>query len=216
MCGIAGIISLNKEPILKNTLISMIDSIRHRGPDGEGYWINDNIGIGHCRLSIVDLSKNANQPMIYDNNRYILSYNGEIYNYLELKIQLKKAGFIFRTKSDTEVVLYSLIHWGSNAIKKFNGMFAFAFLDNNEKKLLIGRDRYGIKPVYYSLQGKNFYFASEQKAIMTNKSFKKNLNHHCVYEYFSFRQGFQTQPSNEVKARREAQWGVAVRSARFE
>ena len=186
MCGIAGIISLNKEPILKNTLISMIDSIRHRGPDGEGYWINDNIGIGHCRLSIVDLSKNANQPMIYDNNRYILSYNGEIYNYLELKIQLKKAGFIFRTKSDTEVVLYSLIHWGSNAIKKFNGMFAFAFLDNNEKKLLIGRDRYGIKPVYYSLQGKNFYFASEQKAIMTNKSFKKNLNHHCVYEYFSF------------------------------
>ena len=152
MCGIAGIISLNNEPVKKNTLISMIDSIKHRGPDGEGYWTHDNIGIAHCRLSIVDLSKNANQPMICDNNRYILSYNGEIYNYLELKDLLKKVGFLFKTNSDTEVVLYSLIHWGSDAIKKFNGMFAFAFWDDTKKKLLIGRDRYGIKPIYYSLQ----------------------------------------------------------------
>ena len=186
MCGIAGIISLNKEPVKKNTLISMIDSIKHRGPDGEGYWTHNNVGIGHCRLSIVDLSKNANQPMIYDNNRYVLSYNGEIYNYLKLKNLLKKLGFIFKTNSDTEVVLYSLIHWGTDAIKKFNGMFAFAFWDDTKKRLLIGRDRYGIKPIYYSLQKKKFYFASEQKAIISNKIFKKNLNHHCIYEYFSF------------------------------
>ncbi len=110
MCGIAGIISFNNEPIKKNTLISMIDSIRHRGPDGEGYWTHDNIGIAHCRLSIVDLSKNANQPMIYDDNRYILSYNGEVYNYLELKDLLKKVGFLFKTNSDNIMAQKCLIH----------------------------------------------------------------------------------------------------------
>ena len=190
MCGVFGTISLENKPINRRTLERMSESIRHRGPDGEGYWINNNVGIGHRRLAIIDLSENASQPMLSDNGRYILSYNGEVYNYLELKRQLQNFGFSFKSNSDTEVVLYSLIYWGAEALKKFNGMFAFALWDNEKKTLLIGRDRYGIKPIYYSLQDKDFYFASEQKAIISNKKFKRNLDIYCLYEYFSFQNIF--------------------------
>ena len=142
------------------------NSILHRGPDGHGLWIEDNVGIGHRRLAIIDKSSSAaKQPMISSDQRYILSYNGEIYNYKEIRSFLESVGFIFKSKSDTEVVLNALIYWGKKALIKFNGMFAFALWDRKTKKLLLARDRYGIKPLYYGIQNKKFYFGSEQKVM---------------------------------------------------
>ena len=156
MCGIAGLINFDGSPASPVVLKKMTDAIAHRGPDGEGCWISGNVGIGHRRLSIIDLSSAGHQPMQSSNNRYILSYNGEIYNYHELRVELEALGYTFRSKTDSEVVLYSLMHWGSSALLKFNGMFALALWDQNEKVLLLARDRYGIKPIYYAFQGKSF------------------------------------------------------------
>jgi len=186
MCGIAGIIALNDDKIDKHIVKTMTDAIAHRGPDGEGQWASRNVGIGHRRLSIIDLSKSANQPMLCENDRYIFSYNGEVYNYKSIRDDLIKLGINFESTSDTEVVMKSLIKWGETAIQKFNGMFAFLLFDRKENKLLIGRDRYGIKPLYYS-NFKNFFaVASEQKAITSLEFFESELNYEAIYEYFTF------------------------------
>ena len=169
------------------------DAISHRGPDGEGHWIEDNIGIGHRRLSIIDLSDLASQPMVSKDQRYVLSYNGEIYNFKELRNELKNNNVIFHSESDTEVVLNSLSFWGSEALNKFNGMFALAFFDRKSKELLLARDRYGIKPLYYSEQNNFFSFASEQKSIFVNPHFKKSVNVEALYEYFTFQNIFTNQ-----------------------
>ena len=186
MCGVAGIVNLLGDEISPNTLKGMTDAISHRGPDGEGQWIENNVGIGHRRLAIIDLSSNANQPMISINKRFVLSFNGEIYNYLEIKELLLSEGINFVSKSDTEVVLYALAQWGKDALLKFNGMFSLCFWDREEKKLLLARDRYGIKPLYYARQGKYFYFASEQKSILSVNEFKSKLNKKSLFEYFTF------------------------------
>ena len=115
----------------------MTDSLIHRGPDGEGYWLEDNVGFGHRRLAIIDLSSEASQPMMSSDERYILVYNGEIYNYVELRRELKKKGYFFRSSSDSEVVLNALTCWGTDALLKFNGMFALSFWDRREKKLIL-------------------------------------------------------------------------------
>ncbi len=190
MCGITGIINLDGESINSNILKSMTDSISHRGPDGEGYWIEENIGFGHRRLAIIDLSDTGRQPMKTDNDQYVLIYNGEIYNYKEIKSELLLRGYKFEGNSDTEVLLKSLIEWGIDAILKFNGMFSFAFFDKRGKKLFLGRDRYGIKPLYYSRQGDLFLFGSEQKAITSHPKFKKKLNKKALFEYFTFQNIF--------------------------
>ena len=190
MCGISGYINTNKQPVSKDILKKMADAIKHRGPDGEGFWMNDNVGIAHRRLSVIDLSDAGNQPMISKDGRFILTYNGEIYNYKELRKQLISKGYIFFSKSDSEVVLNSLIEWGQNAIIKFNGMFAFALWDNKKREFLIARDRYGIKPLYYSFQNKTFSFASEQKSIIAQKSFEKKIEHQVFMEYFTFQNIF--------------------------
>lgn len=186
MCGIAGIIALNDQIIDKQTVKVMTDAIAHRGPDGEGQWACNNVGIGHRRLSIIDLSKSANQPMTYENSRYVFSYNGEVYNYKHIRAELIKLGMNFETTSDTEVVMKSLIRWGETAINKFNGMFAFLLYDRKENKLLLGRDRYGIKPLYYS-NFKNFFaVGSEQKSITSLEFFESEINYEAIYEYFTF------------------------------
>ncbi len=190
MCGILGYINTNKQPVSKDILKRMADAIKHRGPDGEGFWINNNVGIAHRRLSVIDLSNAGNQPMISKDGRFILTYNGEIYNYKELRKQLISKGYNFFSKSDSEVVLNSLIEWGQNAIIKFNGMFAFALWDNKKREFLIARDRYGIKPLYYSFQNKTFSFASEQKAIIAQKNFEKKIEHQVFMEYFTFQNIF--------------------------
>ena len=193
MCGIAGIINLDGAPVFDQLLKNMTNAISHRGPDGEGIWTEENVGIGHRRLSIIDLSPAASQPMISSDHRFILSYNGEIYNYKELRSELEDQGIWFRSQSDSEVVLYALGHWGTEALLKFNGMFALALWDRKERALLLARDRYGIKPLYYSYQDGRLAFGSEQKAILTHPDFKKRLNKPTLLEYFTFQNIFTDQ-----------------------
>lgn len=190
MCGIAGIVHLNSAPVSPVVLQKMTDSIAHRGPDGEGHWIEGNVGLGHRRLAIIDLSPAGHQPMVSADHRYVLSYNGEVYNFRELRSELEAEGYWFRSKTDSEVVLNALAAWGVKALNRFNGMFAFAFWDRKEKKLLLARDRYGIKPLYYSNQGSDFSFASEQKAILSNPQFQRNLDKPALLEYFTFQNIF--------------------------
>jgi len=193
MCGIAGIINLNGVPISPIILKKMMDEIEHRGPDGEGHWIEGNIGLGHRRLSVIDLSPAGHQPMISVDHRYVLSYNGEIYNYQELRIDLEAKGRWFRSETDSEVVLNSLAEWGTDALLKFNGMFALALWDRKEKTLLLARDRYGVKPLYYAQQSEIFSFGSEQKAIVAQPDFKRDLNKPAMLEYFTFQNIFTDQ-----------------------
>ena len=176
MCGITGLIYLNRDIVSPIILKKMTDAIAHRGPDGEGHWIEGNVGIGHRRLAIIDLSPAGKQPMITTDNRYVLSYNGEIYNYLKIRSELEALGCSFRTQTDSEVVLNALSYWGKDALIKFNGMFGLAFWDRKEQTLLLARDRYGIKPLYYARQGQSFSFGSEQKAITAQPTFKRELN----------------------------------------
>ena len=193
MCGIAGLINLNGEPISPPLLKRMTDAIAHRGPDGEGQWVEGSVGLGHRRLAILDLTSAAHQPMISADHRYVLSYNGEIYNYRELRTQLEAVGYRFYSKTDTEVVLYALAQWGTNALLRFNGMFALALWDREERTLLLARDRYGIKPLYYCQQAGIFSFGSEQKAILARPEFLRSLNKRALLEYFTFQNLFTDQ-----------------------
>src|SRR5918993_578668 len=166
MCGIAGIVA--KGGVELQSLKKMSDSISHRGPDGEGQWINENrtAGLAHRRLSIIDLSSAGSQPMFSADDKYAIIFNGEIYNYLELKEALIKEGVSFFSHSDTEVLLNLYIHKGANCLDEVDGMFAFAIWDENKKQLFCARDRFGEKPFYYHyLPGKHFIFSSEIKAI---------------------------------------------------
>jgi len=193
MCGIAGLINLNGDPASPVILKKMTDAIAHRGPDGEGQWIEGNVGIAHRRLAIIDLSPTGHQPMITGDHRYVLSYNGEIYNYREMRTELEALGYWFRSQTDSEVVLNALAHWGDDALLKFNGMFGLALWDRTEQTLLLARDRYGIKPLYYARQGQSFAFGSEQKAITAQPTFKRELNKKALLEYFTFQNIFTDQ-----------------------
>ncbi|CAM8635704.1 AsnB Asparagine synthase (glutamine-hydrolyzing) [Comamonadaceae bacterium] len=193
MCGIAGLMNLNGDPVSPALLKRMTDAIAHRGPDGEGQWVEGNVGLGHRRLAIIDLTPGGDQPMIGVDHRYVLSYNGEIYNYRELRSELEAAGYWFRSKSDTEVVLHALAHWGKDALLRFNGMFALALWDRKERTLLLARDRYGIKPLYYSQRDGVFAFGSEQKAILAQPEFRRLLNKRALVEYFTFQNLFTDQ-----------------------
>lgn len=190
MCGIAGIVRVDKEPISPAALQLMTDSIAHRGPDGEGHWIEGNVAIGHRRLAIIDLSPAGQQPMISADHRYVLTYNGELYNFRELKMELEALGYWFRSRTDSEVALYALAEWGVSALERFNGMFALALWDRKEKRLLLARDRYGIKPLYYAEQGKVLAFGSEQKAILAFGGISTRLDHQALLEYFTFQNIF--------------------------
>lgn len=193
MCGITGLINLDGAPVSPVILKKMTDAIAHRGPDGEGQWIEGNVGLGHRRLAIIDLSPAGHQPMISADHRWVLSYNGEVYNYRELRAELEAAGYWFRSQTDSEVVLYALAHWGTAALLRFNGMFALALWDRRERTLLLARDRYGIKPLYYAQQGHRFAFGSEQKAITAQPDFQRELNKPALLEYFTFQNIFTDQ-----------------------
>ncbi|MBI4947159.1 MAG: asparagine synthase (glutamine-hydrolyzing) [Bacteroidetes bacterium] len=165
MCGIAGIYKFNSTSVTQYELKKMTDVITHRGPDGEGHWVNSvgNVGFGHRRLSIIDLSENAKQPMHYANGRYTITYNGEIYNYVELKEELVRKGYDFKSNSDTEVLL-ALYHLKKeNCLSDLDGMFAFAIWDEHEKTLFCARDRFGEKPFHYYHDEARFVFGSEIK-----------------------------------------------------
>lgn len=179
MCGIVGIIG---EKAQKDVLLSMTNAQNHRGPDYTGVWINEDICLGHNRLAIIDLSKEANQPFTDATNRYQLIFNGEIYNYLELK---KELDYDFKTNSDTEVLLAVYIKWGKNCLHKLNGMFSFAIWDTIDKKLFAARDRFGVKPFFYHQSGNTFYFSSEIKALHAT-GIVKEQNKKVWANYFSY------------------------------
>jgi asparagine synthase (glutamine-hydrolysing) len=166
MCGIAGIISANTFVVTKERLKKMTDALSHRGPDGQAQWINQsgNVGLGHTRLSILDLTPAADQPMHYL-ERYSIVYNGEIYNYIEIKEALHTRGYYFQSKSDTEVILAAYDCWKEDCLQQFDGMFAFVILDKKEQIVFAARDRFGEKPFYYIAGDDQFLFASEMKAF---------------------------------------------------
>lgn len=193
MCGIAGIFHLNSEPISSVILEKMTDVIAHRGPDGKGYYINGPLGFGHRRLAIIDLSPAGHQPMITEDGRYVITYNGEVYNFRELRVELEAAGYQFHSHTDSEVVLKAYSHWGVKALDKFNGMFAFAIWDNLKKEIFLARDRYGIKPLYYSRCSNKIIFGSEIKAILANDSCQAEMNPEGLIEYFTFQNFFTDQ-----------------------
>jgi asparagine synthase (glutamine-hydrolysing) len=174
MCGIAGFIDrFNGEQ--QNTLISkMLESIGHRGPDFRGVWTSGEVALGHNRLAIVDLTVDGNQPMEKFDLQIV--YNGEVYNFVELRDELRKHGYDFKSSSDTEVILTAYYHWGESCVERFEGMWAFAIWDSKKKTLFCSRDRFGIKPFYYIFKNGAFYFASEYKALKFSPLFKNDLN----------------------------------------
>ncbi len=190
MCGICGIFNLNGKPVSPVILRKMTDAIAHRGPDGEGFYIDSFIGLGHRRLAILDLSRAGHQPMVTQNSQIAISYNGEVYNFREIRSELEQMGYEFFSKTDTEVVLNAYTEWGVNCIKRFNGMFAFAIWNKHNQELFIARDRYGIKPLYYTLQGTTLLFASEIKAILEHPIYITRIDKEALLEYFTFQNFF--------------------------
>lgn len=190
MCGIAGLFNLNGEPVSPVLLRKMTDAIAHRGPDSEGFYIDSFIGLGHRRLAIIDLTPAGHQPMATPRNQHVITYNGEIYNYQELRIELEALSYRFRSRTDTEVVLYAYQEWGEKCLARFNGMFAFAIWDKTKQELFLARDRYGIKPLYYTFVNHHFIFASEQKAILEHPAVRREIDLEGLLEYFTFQNFF--------------------------
>ncbi len=186
MCGIAGIYNLNNEQVSQETLERMCDVIRHRGPDDEGQWIAGNIGFGHRRLSIIDLSPAGHQPMSNEDQTIWITYNGEVYNYIELRPELEAKGYRFKSHTDTEVIIHAYEEYGEECLNKFNGMFAFGIWDSRQNKLFCARDRFGIKPFYYYLDAKMFAFASEIKALLENKRIGEKTNNQIICDYLVY------------------------------
>lgn len=183
MCGITGFVSRSAPDV--DALHAMGDTIRHRGPDGEGYYVDNHCAIAHRRLSIIDLA-GGSQPMYSPDGRYVIAYNGEIYNYRELREELKAAGVPFSTNCDTEVILMGYAHWGVEVTKKLRGMFAFVIWDKEKRELFGARDPFGIKPFYYAPMGDYFFFGSECKSFLPHPAFKKELNGDALKLYLTF------------------------------
>lgn len=187
MCGICGIYHSQRDQIVdEQLLINMTRIMRHRGPDDEGILIDGNLGLGHRRLSIIDLSSLGRQPMTTEDGRFSIVYNGEIYNYLELRQQLVGKGHQFHSHSDTEVLLRLYEEDGPACIHRLNGMFAFAIWDRLERTLFAARDRFGVKPFYYASVGGTFIFASEIKSLFQAKLLRPGLNHEGLTDYLTF------------------------------
>ena len=187
MCGIAGIFHLETpKPVDPARLRKMTDSLTHRGPDGSGIWTAPGVGLGHRRLSIIDLEGGA-QPMLTADEAQIISFNGEIYNFQEVRIDLEKCGHVFETGSDTEVILYAWRQWGVDCLKRLNGMFVFAIFDQRTKQMFLARDRLGVKPLFYApVSDGSIIFGSELKALLANPLLRREPNIHAVDDYLAF------------------------------
>lgn len=181
MCGISGIINLNKNPASETEISRMNEVIHHRGPDASQVYLYKNLGIGHRRLSIIDLSIDGNQPMHYK-EKYTIIFNGEIYNYIEIKNELIKNEYTFKTNSDTEVILCAYDYWGEDCVSRFNGMWSFSILDKEKNILFISRDRFGVKPFYYARYNSQFIFGSEIKQILEITNYRK-VNYTILLDY---------------------------------
>jgi asparagine synthase (glutamine-hydrolysing) len=190
MCGIAGLLSRDGSPVEERLLRAMSDAVAHRGPDGDGIWIapHGRVGLAHRRLSIIDLSSAAAQPMASADERFVITYNGEIYNHRELRRELEAAGIRdWRTDhSDTEVILAAWARWGTESLERLRGMFAFALWDTREKSLFLVRDRVGIKPLYYALDERRLAFGSEIKAILADRTRARAVDETAFFHFLSF------------------------------
>ena len=185
MCGINCILNFNLDNVNKNVIQQMNEQIIHRGPDKQKLFFDKNFAFGHCRLSIIDLSDKGDQPMFSHDQRYVIAYNGEIYNFKIIRKQLEKQGVLFVSNSDTEVILNSYITWGTKCVSMFNGMFAFLIWDRKDKKLFGARDRFGIKPLYYLINEKRIIISSEINPII--KILEPVIDDEALIEYFLFR-----------------------------
>lgn len=194
MCGIAGIAGHEiNQPTYRSAIQQMTDALAHRGPDAEGIWNDEHCFLGHRRLSIIDLSAAGNQPFISQDGRYTLVYNGELYNYRELKLELQRAQhgsgqlpYFFKTSTDTEVILAAYLRWGIECLQRFNGMFAFAIWDTQEQRLLVVRDRLGVKPLYYHFKNNVLSFASEIRSLMRSGLTEKKASAASLAEYVQY------------------------------
>jgi asparagine synthase (glutamine-hydrolysing) len=200
MCGICGIIKFNNTAAEPDKIYKMMHLMKHRGPDDEGIFIEGNVGFGFVRLSILDLSSAGYQPMWDESHRYVIIHNGEVYNYVEIREELKKKGYIFKSNTDTEVILKCYIEWGEECLHKFNGMWAFVIYDRNKKKLFCARDRFGIKPFYYFLDDERFIFSSEIPPILAILKNKLTANNQVIFDYLVFNRTDQTEQTffNEI------------------
>lgn len=186
MCGISGILDMGGSPVDVGLLRRMTDAIAHRGPDGSGFYIDGPIGLGHRRLSIIDLAGGA-QPISNEDDAIQIVFNGEIYNFIELRKELEAAGHRFKTRSDTEVILHGYEQWGADCVSRFNGMFAFAIWDRNRQRLFVARDHLGIKPLYYTRIGDRLLFASEIKALLQDAQCPRAVNLSALGQLFTLR-----------------------------
>ncbi len=191
MCGIAGIYNLSGEPVSRHELNQMSREQAHRGPDGSGLYVSENIGLAHRRLAILDLSHAGDQPMTSKDGDWTLVFNGCIYNYQELREELRSKGHQFVSSSDTEVIVEGLSGYGIDFIERLNGMFAIAAWNHREKALYLSRDRFGVKPLYYYFNGKTLLFGSEIKAFMKHSSFSVKMDTDALNEYFTFQNMFR-------------------------
>ncbi|HDM78750.1 MAG TPA: asparagine synthase (glutamine-hydrolyzing) [Deltaproteobacteria bacterium] len=191
MCGICGIFNLNGDPVEHRHIKAMADSLAHRGPDDEGIFIDVNIALGHRRLAVLDVSPAGHQPMTTADGQIVIVYNGEIYNFLEIRRELEGLGYHFKSRGDTEVLLNAYNEWGIDVVQRLNGMFAFAIWDGRTKTLYLARDRFGIKPLYWTKIGDTFLFGSEIKSILTHPSVTVDINPDALNEYFTFQNLFR-------------------------
>ena len=184
MCGIAGILKHDRA-VDRELVSAMIATLGHRGPDGQGIFVDANVGLGHARLSIIDL-KSGHQPMSVENGRYWITFNGEIFNYVELRAELEKRGHKFATRSDTEVILRLYLEKGEDCVHEMNGQWAFAIWDRRERKLFLARDRFGVRPLFYTKVNSDFLFASEIKALFACPEVKCELDAVGLDQIFTF------------------------------
>lgn len=196
MCGLYGYVG-NKDV----DLVSALKSIHHRGPNSNGFWVHDRelysestdsdaglrpgnkVALGFKRLAIIDLNEHSNQPLTDESNQYTIVFNGEIYNYLEIKAELEDEGIVFRTQSDTEVLLASYIRWGTDCFNRFNGMWACIIYDKLSSSVILSRDRFGIKPLYYFQKDNDVHFFSEIKQILELPTFSKEMNENVLRDF---------------------------------
>jgi len=190
MCGICGVFHFSGMTVSESRLQNMMAAIRHRGPDGSGMYLRGPVGLGHLRLSIIDTSELGQQPMATSDGKLWITFNGEIYNFRELRTRLEQQGEVFRSNSDTEVLIRLYERNGVDCLRDLNGMFAFAIWDENKQELFIARDRFGIKPLYYFQDIKQLVFASEIKAILEDESVPREINERALITYFTFLHGF--------------------------
>ncbi len=191
MCGIVGVFNLDRKPFRMSSLVEMGNQLNHRGPDDEGFYLKDNIGLGHKRLSILDTSRKGNQPMTSKDGKWVVVFNGCIYNYKELRKELKTKGHYFKSNTDTEVITEGLSAYGPEFFERFNGMFAIGAWNTEEETLYLSRDRFGVKPLYYWFNGKTIVFSSEIKSILKHPDYEVEVDLSALNEYFTFQNMFR-------------------------